>query len=239
MTGNRTREALILGVLLGAGLTLLGWFTAQGIVRLRALDRTVTVKGLAEQEVPADIAIWPITFAVAGDDLARVTADLERNTGLVLAFLETAGFTADEVTTGVPAIIDKQAERYGGGDQGRFRYLGNGTVTVYSPAIEKVRAAMRDVGNLGKQGVAVGSQNYDSRTQFLFTGLNTIKPGMIEEATRNAREVAEKFARDSDSNLGKIKQAWQGQFSIEDRDSNTPHIKKVRVVATLEYYLVD
>lgn len=239
MNQSRTRESLILGLLLFAGLALLGHFTGQGIVRLRALDRSVTAKGLAEREVPADIAIWPITFAVAGNDLAQVTANLEDNTQRVLAFLQESGFTPEEISEGVPAIIDKQAERYGGPDQGQFRYLGNGTVTVYSPNIERVREAMREVGTLGKQGVAVGAQNYDARTQFLFTGLNDIKPDMIEEATRNAREVAEKFARDSDSHLGKIKTARQGQFSIQDRDSNTPHIKKVRVVSTLEYYLVD
>ncbi len=239
MNPSRTREALILGILLFAGLALLGHFTGQGIVRLRSLDRSVTAKGLAEREVAADVAIWPIKFAVAGNDLGQVTADLELNTQRVLTFLEEAGFSPEEVSEGVPAIIDKQAERYGGGDQGQFRYLGNGTVTVYSPNIARVREAMSDVGTLGKQGVAVGAQDYDSRTQFLFTGLNDIKPDMIEEATRNAREVAEKFARDSDSHLGKIKTARQGQFSIQDRDSNTPHIKKVRVVSTLEYYLVD
>jgi hypothetical protein len=112
-------------------------------------------------------------------------------------------------------------------------------VTVYSNDIEAVRRAMTKVAELGREGVAVGGQDYESRTQFLFTGLNELKPGMIEEATRNAREVAEKFARDSDSRLGKIKTATQGQFSINDRDSNTPHIKKVRVVSTLTYYLDD
>ena len=98
---------------------------------------------------------------------------------------------------------------------------------------------MNDMVELGKQGLAIAGQDYDARTQFLFTGLNALKPGMIEEATRNAREVATKFAQDSASTLGKIKTASQGQFSIEDRDSNTPHIKKVRVVSTVEYYLSD
>ena len=80
---------------------------------------------------------------------------------------------------------------------------------------------------------------YTSATEYLFTGLNEIKPEMVEEATRNAREVALKFARDSDSKLGKIRSARQGQFSISDRDKNTPHIKRVRVVSTIEYYLAD
>jgi hypothetical protein len=98
---------------------------------------------------------------------------------------------------------------------------------------------MNDLAELGKSGIAISGQDYETRTEFLFTNLNEIKPIMIEEATRNAREVAEKFAKDSGSKLGKIKKASQGQFSITDRDSNTPHIKKVRVVSTIEYYLSD
>ncbi len=92
---------------------------------------------------------------------------------------------------------------------------------------------------LGKSGIVLSGDDYQSRTQYLFTGLNDLKPKMIEEATRNAREVAQKFAADSDSRLGKIRTAYQGQFSIQDRDGNTPHIKKVRVVSTIEYYLAD
>jgi hypothetical protein len=98
---------------------------------------------------------------------------------------------------------------------------------------------MKKLFELGKQGIAISGQDYQTKTQFLFTNLNEIKPEMIEEATKNARKVAEKFAKDSDSKLGKIKKARQGQFSINERDSNTPHIKKVRVVSTLEYYLSD
>ena len=92
---------------------------------------------------------------------------------------------------------------------------------------------------LGKKGVVLAGNDFQNRTEYLFKRLNEIKPAMIEEATRNAREVAEKFAKDSNSRLGKIKQARQGQFSISDRDKNNPHIKKVRVVSTIEYYLAD
>jgi hypothetical protein len=240
MHRNRTAEAFVLGVLICAGLGLLGHFIAGGIVAFRGLDRTVTAKGLSEREVTADIAIWPIRFDLAGNELASLAADLEAKTAAVQAFLADKGFAADEVTAGAPAIIDRQAQRYGGGaNMGPFRYQGSATVTVYSARIEAVRLTMTRVGELVAKGIVVGGQDFDTRPQFLFTGLNTIKPAMIAEATRNAREVAEKFARDSDSDLGKIKNARQGQFSINDRDSNTPHIKKVRVVATLEYYLAD
>jgi hypothetical protein len=98
---------------------------------------------------------------------------------------------------------------------------------------------MKRLVDLGKQGVAISGQDYEYKTTFLFTGLNELKPAMVEEATRNAREVAIKFAQDSQSTLGKIRRASQGQFTIEDRDANTPYIKKVRVVSTVEYYLSD
>ena len=98
---------------------------------------------------------------------------------------------------------------------------------------------MKRIVELGKQGIAISGQNHNNKTEFLYTRLNEIKPEMVEEATKKARQVAEKFAKDSNSRLGKIKRARQGQFSIKDRDSNTQHIKKVRVVSTLEYYLSD
>jgi len=98
---------------------------------------------------------------------------------------------------------------------------------------------MNKTGELGKQGVALTGQNYQFQTQYLFTRLNEIKPGMIEQATIEARAVAEKFAEDSNSKLGKIKTAYQGQFSISSRDQNNPHIKNVRVVSTVIYYLSD
>jgi len=239
MDRKRYGEALILGVFICVGLGLLGHFIAGGVVSFRALDRTVTAKGLSEREVVADIAIWPVRFDLADNDLAVLTAEIEKKSGLVLEFLRAHGFGDDEITVGTPAVLDRKAQRFGGGPQDGFRYQGSSTITVYSGNIEGVRSAMTRLVDLGKKGVVVGSGDYDTRPQFLFTGLNQLKPDMIAEATRNAREVAKKFALDSDSNLGKIKKARQGQFSISDRDSNTPHIKKVRVVATLEYYLTD
>ena len=90
-----------------------------------------------------------------------------------------------------------------------------------------------------KQGIAITGGDYRYNVVYEFTGLNSIKPGMIEEATKNARSAAEKFAKDSESELGKIKSAYQGQFSIEDRDANTPYIKRVRVVTTIDYSLEE
>lgn len=230
---------LMLGVFLFAGLLGLGYQLADGFLEAKALERTVTVKGLSEREVPADIAIWPIKYNQADNDLVALYAAIERHNGLIVEFLRQRGFGDDEISVSVPAIVDRQAQAYGGEQNARFRYTATSSITVYSTNVERVRATMNDLVELGKQGLAIAGQDYEARTQFLYTGLNTLKPEMIEEATRNAREVASKFAQDSASTLGKIKTASQGQFSIEDRDSNTPHIKKVRVVSTVEYYLSD
>lgn len=239
MERSRVAEAAILGVALCAGLALLGALVGRAVVGFKEYERVVTAKGLAEREVPADIAIWPIHFVSADDDLDALYGDLEAKTELILAFLEGHGFDADEVTTSPPAITDKKA--MGGYDPDRvaLRYSATRSVTVYTREVDAVREAMKDLLSLGKAGIVLAQAGYGERTQFLFTGLNDIKPEMVQEATRKAREVAEEFARDSDSRLGKIRQARQGQFSIVDRDSNTPHIKKVRVVNTIEYYLSD
>jgi hypothetical protein len=240
MTNGRWNcEAVILGALIAVGLIALGAFTSHGIVRLRALDRVVTVKGLSEREVPADIAIWPIKFSDAANDLGALSASIQKKNTLVVQFLEENGFGEDEITTSAPSINDRQAQGYVGSQPSEFRYYGSSVITVYSTQVDVVRRALARVVDLGKQGIAISGQEYDARTEFLFTGLNAIKPEMIEEATRNAREVAEKFAADSQSRLGKIKTAQQGQFSINDRDSTTPYIKRVRVVSTITYYLSD
>src|SRR5690606_40793648 len=120
-----------------------------------------------------------------------------------------------------------------------FRYTASQVITVYSSSIDAVRAAMASLSELGRTGIVFNSDMYQYRPEYLFTGLNEVKPEMIEEATREARAVAEKFAEDSRSSLGKIKNASQGQFSISDRDTNNPHIKTVRVVSTVQYYLSD
>jgi hypothetical protein len=227
-------SALILAIGIAAG----GFLAGRGLVASRALERTVTVKGLAEREVPADVAIWPVRFVLAGNDLEAVYRELEANLGKVLSFLRDTGFTDDEISVAAPAITDRQAQTYGDA-QARFRYSATQTVTIYTKRVSTVLAAGTRLIELGKSGIVLSGDDYQSRTQYLFTGLNDLKPKMIEEATRNAREVAQKFAADSDSRLGKIRTAYQGQFSIQDRDGNTPHIKKVRVVSTIEYYLAD
>jgi len=238
MQGSRVREALVVGVFLFAGLAVLGYLLGSSALRIKQFERTVTVKGLAEKEVPADVAVWPIQFTGADNDLVALYAALERDTAKIVRFLD-ASFDESEITVSAPSITDKMAQQYGNGDKVELRYTAIQGVTVYTGKPDAVRVAMNKLVELGKQGIVFSGGGYQGGTQYLYTKLNELKPEMIEEATRKAREVAEKFARDSDSRLGKIKSAQQGQFTIEDRDSSTPYIKKVRVVSTVEYYLSD
>jgi hypothetical protein len=239
MNNKPVYSAILLGGFVCIGLMALGYQISKGIIHIKSLDRTVTVKGLSEREVPADIAIWPITFQEAGNDLNGLFSSIQQKNALVVDYLQNLGVKTEEISVSPPGILDKQAAGYSGSDTFKFRYSGDSTITVYSENVGNIREAMNRLVELGKQGIAFARQGYQTQTEFIFTKLNDIKPEMIEEATKNAREVAEKFARDSNSTLGKIKRASQGQFSIGNRDNNTPYIKKVRVVSTIEYYLSD
>lgn len=238
MSSEQKSSAAILGVFIFAGLAVFGWLVGSSAIRFKEYERVVTVKGLAEREVPADIVVWPIRFAAASDNLSELYGTMDKNTKIILAFLQKEGFSPEEVTTAAPIVTDKYAERYG--DQRvNLRYTAQQTVTVYSEKIDLVRETQGKMADLGKQGIALGGDEYSQRAEYMFTKLNEIKPAMIEESTKNARAVAEQFAADSKSKLGKIKRANQGQFTIEDRDANTPYLKKVRVVSTVDYYLSD
>ncbi len=239
MSENSKTNALIMGGFVFLGLATLGYLLGNSAIEFKQYERSVRVKGLSEREFEADIVIWPIQFTAAGNDLGSLYDSIEKNTSKIRAFLGDNGVNSEEVTYASPAITDKSAQQYGGGPRAEFRYTALQTVTVYSKNIATVRSVMSSLSELGKQGIVFTGGDYQARTEYLFTRLNEVKPEMIEEATRKAREVAEKFASDSQSKLGKIKRASQGQFSITDRDRNNPHIKKVRVVSTVEYYLSD
>ena len=232
-------SAFILGVFVFIGLSALGYLLGDAAIKYKQYDRSVTVKGLSEREFEADIVIWPIQFTAAGNDLESLYGSIEQSTVKTQAFLNNNGISREEVTLSVPAITDKSAQQYGNNAKPEFRYTAFQTITVYSKNIAAVRSVMGSLSELGKQGIVFTGGNYQSATEYIFTRLNEVKPEMIEEATRKAREVAEKFASDSNSALGKIKKASQGQFSISERDKNNPHIKKIRVVSTIEYYLSD
>jgi len=236
---NSNISALILGVFIFIGLAALGYLLGEAAIEYKQYERSVTVKGLSEQEYTADIVIWPIQFTVAGNELETLYSSIEKNTSKIKEFLGKKGVSTEEITLASPFITDKSAQQYGNNVKAEFRYTAVQTVTVYSKNIQAVRSVMGSLSELGKQGIVFTGRNYQSQTEYIFTRLNEVKPEMIEEATRKAREVAEKFASDSQSRLGKIKRASQGQFSIRARDKNNPHIKKVRVVSTVEYYLSD
>ena len=238
MQQSETRPALVLGICLLAGLALLGVLLGNAAVRFKEYERTVSVKGLSEREYPADIVIWPVQFSVAGNELDALYATIERNTAAIRDHLRGQGIEDAEITVAPPVIVDKAAQRYGDGSRSEFRYTAQQSVTVYSGNVERVRGVMGGIGALARQGIALGGE-FEGQTEYLFTRLNDVKPEMIQEATTKAREVAEKFAADSQSRLGRIRSASQGQFTIDARDRNNPHIKKVRVVSTVEYYLAD
>lgn len=238
MSVSDKTTAAVLGVCLVLSAAVLGYLLGHSAITFKEYERSVTVKGLSEREYPADIVIWPIQFTEAGNDLGKLYSDIDSSTDKIRQFLVSKGVSGDEISVTAPAITDKSAQQYGNNGRAEFRYTASQTVTVYSAEVDLVRRVMGMLSELGKQGI-VFTGGYQSQAEYLFTRLNEVKPGMIEEATRKAREVAQKFAEDSDSQLGKIRRASQGQFSIGDRDRNNPHIKKVRVVSTVDYYLSD
>jgi len=236
--GNGSGNLAAAGLFVAIGLFLLGYVLKDGIEDFKERERVVSVKGLAEREVPADRVIWPLMYKEVGDDLSVIYNNMERKNRVITAFLTENGISEDEITLSAPEIIDLQAERYGN-DRMQYRYNVTSILTVTSSKVDLVRRLNTSQSDLLKQGIAITGGDYRFQTQYLFTGLNEIKPQMIEDATKNARVTAQKFAEDSNSKLGKIRTAYQGQFSITDRDANTPYIKNVRVVTTVDYYLDD
>ena len=230
-------EALILA----AGLFLAGGAISKGIVKFKELDRTVTAKGLSEKEVKADKAIWPLKFKELNNSPADLYNTIEKDTRIIVEFLKSNGISDEEITQAPPTIVDQQANMSYSNETVRYRYKANCVVTVVSKNVDLVRSLVNKQPELMRQGVTIVGNEYDddSVASYEFTGLNDIKPEMIAEATKNARKTAERFAEDSESELGKIRTADQGQFSIESRDKNTPWLKNVRVVTTVVYYLKD
>ena len=224
------------GLFIMVGLIVLGLMIPRAVEKYRSYDRVVNVKGLCEMEVKADKVIWPIVYKVMSDNVQSIYSQTDVSNSVIVDFLLAGGITQDEIAVSVPQISDKLANEYGDNNRA-FRYIAKNVVTVCTSDVDKVLALMSSQADLLKKGVVVAGNDWENPVEFKYEGLNGIKPQMIEEATKNAREVAEKFAKDSDSKIGKIKTANQGTFSIEARDSNTPYIKKVRVVTSVTYYL--
>mgnify|MGYP001812379586 FL=1 len=236
-TLRTARGGAVLGLLLGCGLVLSAMVLGQALVQVRVADRYVTVRGLAEREVPADLAVWPIRFSVTGGDLESVHAGVEQATRAIGDYLTEHGFADPDLHASPVAISDLRA-RSASEPLAAERYMAEGAVTLRSTRVDAVTDAVRGAQGLVARGVAL-RPGYPAGAQYFFTGLSDVKPAMIAEATRDARRAAARFAEESNSRVGGIRGASQGYFTIEDRDPFAPQYKRVRVVATVEYFLAD
>ncbi len=225
---------IIAPALISVAVVILGFTLKAGIDNIAYRDREVTVRGLAEREVKADLVTWPITYSLAGNDLMTIYQKVNTNNEIIVKFLTSNGIPREEISVNPPDTYDRASNRYGS-DSFNYNYAISCTVTVTTKQVDKVRELLGRQSDLLKEGIPFSN----SYINYQFTGLNSIKPEMIAEATKNARAAAQQFAADSESRVGKIKTASQGQFSIDDSDSSTPFIKKVRVVSTIVYYLED
>lgn len=223
-------------VIMALGLVLMGLMIRGGINDFKDKERIVSVKGLAEMEVPADKVIWPLVYKELGNDPVSIYNKIAEKNAAVVKYLKQNGVAEEEISIAPAEIIDMEADRYASQNV-TYRYNATSVITVTSKNVDLIRKLITKQTELLKQGIAIAGGDYRYNVSYEFTGLNNVKPQMIEEATKNARAAAEKFAKDSDSSLGKIRNASQGQFSISDRDSNTPYIKNIRVVTTVNYYL--
>lgn len=227
---------ILSSLLLSIALIIAGTTLGIALYKSRQTPRYVSVRGLAEREVTADVAIWPIKFNLIDDDLGTLHKKLEKQGVIITEFLTRQGLNQEELTHGVTSITDKKSY-YRETETKQPRYAAEATITVCSNNVLAVGNALQQTNELVAKGIVIGdTYGWRGYLQFHFTKLNEIKPAMIQEATINARKAAEQFAQDSGCKVGSIRHAVQGLFSIED--THTPTKKKVRVVTTVEYFLV-
>ncbi|MDE6156943.1 MAG: SIMPL domain-containing protein [Muribaculaceae bacterium] len=234
----KPQTLIISSALIAAAIVILGFALKGGIDRFADRDRVVTVRGLCEKEVNANKVTWPIVTKEMGNDLGSIYTKIQSTNQSIVSFLKSNGITDAEISVNPPSVYDNIADRYSSQNV-TYRYQVTNVVVVTSEKVEQVRELIKKQTELLRQGIAVVAGDYNYQTRYEYTDLNSIKPSMIAEATANARQAADKFASDSDSKLGKIKTASQGQFSIDDRDQYTPNIKTVRIVTYITYYLED
>jgi hypothetical protein len=241
---ERRMNSSLGSLVLASGIALAGFLIAQGFHASRTADRYVTVKGISEREVSADVAIWPLRVVASDDDLGAAHAELQRSTARIREFLARHEIDAGSARVTGFSVSDAETNQYQAGRAGN-RYVINQTLVVRSSEPEKLMAASAKVGELVAAGVVLssGGEWGGGGPTFLFTKLSDLKPEMIAEATARAREAAEQFARDSQSRIGGIRRASQGVFEILPRDQ-APGIteqgqleKTVRVVSTIDYRL--
>lgn len=223
---------IIAAALVALGIFFLGVFIRSGINNMAFRDRQVTVKGLAEREVEANNVTWPIQYSIAGNDLLALYDQMTSYNNKIVSFLTSNGLTSDDISIGTPDTYNAATNQYSSGNF-KYNYSLSCTVTVTTSKVKEVKALIARQSELLKEGIPFSN----SYINYQYTALNSIKPDMISEATKNAREAAARFAKDSGSKVGKMKTANQGQFSIDD--TSNPSVKKVRVVSTIVYYLED
>jgi hypothetical protein len=245
---DAVRGRTIEGLLLMLGLIVGGWILGSQIKATRLADRYVTVKGLVERNVKSDLAIWPIAFKESGANLQSVLQQSEKDKQSVLAFLKSQGFTDAEISVGDLGVTDRAADIYNNNTKPDSRFVVSQTITLTTKNVDRASVAGSRAADLVRAGVVLSN----SGVTYRFTGLNSLKPDMITEATRNARAAATRFAQDSESEVGPIRSANQGVFSISaanavsggEGDGEMPMnadssvMKKVRVVTTVDYYLI-
>lgn len=233
------QKEIISAALVAVSICVLGWLIKAGIDDFANKDRRVNVKGLAEREVEADKVTWPIVSKELGNDLPGLYEKVGATQAKIKAFLVRSGVEERELTVNAPQVLDLSAREYGEKNQ-PYRYIVTSVITVTSKNVGRVRQIIARQGDLLKEGVAIVQGDYDApRVTYEYTAFREMKPKMMREAIENAEKTAQQFAENSHSQLDKIVNADQGQFSIDDRDQNTPWIKKVRVVTTVTYSLKD
>ena len=225
------KKNYIMGASIVLAAAVLGLFMVCTVKTLKSYDDTVTVRGLCEKEVPADRAVLRINFSDQDNELSDLRAIMERDEQAVIALLKKAGFTDEEIKYTSAHFNDRYDSYYT--NNIRFRYSANQTINVFTSKMDVVGELQKKIdAELLKQNII--SNTYAS---YEYNGLNDIKPSMIAESLENARAAADEFAKNSHSKVGKMRTASQGYFEVEDLDENTPQVKKVRVVTTVEYYL--
>lgn len=229
---------IVSAALLAVSIVILGFCVKWGIDDFANKDRKVSVKGLSEREVDADKVTWPILSKELGNNLPELYNRIAVTQGKIKKFLMSNGVNENEINVNAPVVIDLNADQYNT-NQRAYRYNITSIVTVTSRNVKLVRSIIARQGELLKEGIAIVDGGYDNPVKYEFVSFNSMKPKMMEEAIANARKTAEQFAKNSESKLNKIVSADQGQFSIDNRDSNTPYVKKVRVVTTITYSLKD
>jgi hypothetical protein len=210
-----------------------GYFIGEGISGRKSGSRIISVKGLSEKEVAASVATWTIGYAVNGNDLGEINKKLAENTQAVLAFLKEASFAETDMSVQPPSLHDTSMDaREKDSPPPPERYRADQSVLLRTSKVDAIKPALASASKLMVSGVLLSGK---AEPNYIFNQLNEIKPGMIQEATKNARIAAEQFSRDSQTTLGKLRSATQGWFQVENRDAATPERKVVRVVVDVEY----